>query len=380
MAGRHGRLRDRLRPLLATALLSCAAVLASPAFAEAGTVWLCKPGVEPNPCVMDMRTTVNEPSGGSRVTDEALPADPPVDCFYVYPTVSNQPTPNAFPTRDPELRSIAMYQAARFSSACDVFAPVYRQRTLLALAASRVIPEDPRWSEIAYADVLAAWREYLARDSGGRGVVLIGHSQGTRMLRRLIREEIDPDPVARDRLVGGILLGGDVTVRAGSTVGGDFEHVPLCTSHGQFGCIVAYSTFAEDPPPDSRYGRAEPGYEVACTDPSVLSGTGVPLRALQPSEPFAPGLILAGIAITYMGPPPFALTPWVVPPDRFSGACRRINGAHVLRYEPLPGSRRPHWFPEDTWGTHLVDMNLGLEELVEIVRAQTTSYLAAAAG
>ena len=38
-----------------------------------------------------------------------------------------------------------------------------------------------------YADVLDAWREYLARDNRGRGVVLLGHSQGTRMLRQLLR-------------------------------------------------------------------------------------------------------------------------------------------------------------------------------------------------
>ncbi len=31
-------------------------------------------------------------------------------------------------------------------------------------------------------DVKAAWNDYLARDNKGRGVVLIGHSQGSLIL------------------------------------------------------------------------------------------------------------------------------------------------------------------------------------------------------
>ena len=43
------------------------------------------------------------------------------------------------------------------------------------------------------------------------------------MLRRLIREEIEPSASARRRLVSAVLLGGNVTVRAGSDRGGDFK-------------------------------------------------------------------------------------------------------------------------------------------------------------
>ena len=55
--------------------------------------------------------------------------------------------------------------------------------------------------EQGYEDVVEAWRAYLRRFNHGRGVVLIGHSQGTFVLRRLIREEIDPKASARRRLV-----------------------------------------------------------------------------------------------------------------------------------------------------------------------------------
>ncbi|MDL9947370.1 DUF3089 domain-containing protein [Gordonia sp. ABSL11-1] len=46
---------------------------------------------------------------------------------------------------------------------------------------------------VADRDVLAAWNAYVAQNTG-RGVILIGHSQGAFMLRKLIREQIDPQP------------------------------------------------------------------------------------------------------------------------------------------------------------------------------------------
>jgi hypothetical protein len=346
-----------------------------------------------DPCEIPLDTTIREPGGGERVETPARPPQDarPIDCFYVYPTVSNQPTPNASKSRDPELVSIAKYQAARFSSQCRMFAPIYRQGTIAGLVTADV-QDQKKIRETAYADVAEAWVEYLARHNGGRGVVLIGHSQGTRMLRALIRREIDPRPEQRRLLVGAMLLGGNVTVARGRAVGGDFQHVPVCTRPGQFGCVVAFSTYAEDPPDDSRYGRLDPsepdpmgfptgpGYEVACTDPGQLSGMTGPFGVTVPSEPFAPGAIALLIVQTNGGPPPSAPSTWVQPADRFQGSCRTVNGANVLRYDPVGGSRRPRPAPDDTWGTHIIDVNLGLERQVAIVAAQARRWLGRHAG
>jgi hypothetical protein len=59
----------------------------------------------------------------------------------------------------------------------------------------------------AYGDVRDAWRTYLRKFNRGRGVVLIGHTQGTFMLRELVKREIDRKPAARRRLISGLLLG-----------------------------------------------------------------------------------------------------------------------------------------------------------------------------
>lgn len=343
-----------------------------------GTVWLCHPSIRGNPCEIPLDTTYQRRGGPAKVTTPRRPpsAKRKVDCFYVYPTVSNELGANASLRRSPEVVSIAKYQAARFSQHCRMYAPVYRQSTLANLVLGMV--GLPRQRGPGYADVLAAWRDYLAHDNHGRGVVLIGHSQGSFVLRQLIAEQIEPRRALRKRLVGALLLGGDVVVAKGKRTGGDFDRVPLCSRKGQAGCVVAYSSYAADPTARAAFGNSRelaPGLEVACTDPARLAGRGGrAFAAVQPSEPFAAGLLNLAIAVTYSGRVPTAPTTWVSPPDRFTGGCARINGSHVLRYRPTEGSRRPREFPP-TWGTHVVDVNLGLGNLTRIVKLQTRSWL-----
>ncbi len=118
--------------------------------------------------------------GASTVEHAAVAQDPPIDCFYVYPTVSAQTTPIATLRVDPEEKAVAVNQASRFSQVCRVFAPMYRQATIAAITGSAKAgsgAEVPR--DAGYQDVVTAWRDYLAHDNNGRGVVLIGHSQGS---------------------------------------------------------------------------------------------------------------------------------------------------------------------------------------------------------
>ena len=166
----------------------------------AGSAMQRTPKAEQSP-VLQSALTMTSPS--QRATHTAPPVEAPVDCFYVYPTISAQGTLNADLSVDPELVTIAEQQAARFSSVCRVFAPVYRQVTVSGLIDPRVTPAN---FDLAYADVRRAWSEYLARDNNGRGVVLVGHSQGAAMLTRLVRERIDGDAAARARVVSALLI------------------------------------------------------------------------------------------------------------------------------------------------------------------------------
>ena len=128
------------------------------------TTWLCLPGQEPNPCAGDQTTTVYNPDGTSTTKQPKVPADPKVDCFYVYPTVSDQPTQNANKNPDPPISGIAKYQAQRFSQICDVYAPIYRQRTITGIFNPTTNAAEA--GRIAYGDVLQAWRDYLATTTG----------------------------------------------------------------------------------------------------------------------------------------------------------------------------------------------------------------------
>ena len=251
------------------------------------TSWLCLPGQQPNPCAGDQTTTVFAPDGSSKTTTPKTPHDPKVDCFYVYPTVSDQPAQNANKNPDPPIGGIATYQAQRFSQICNVYAPLYRQRTVLGIF--NPTTNSAEAGAIAYGDVLQAWRDYLANHNKGRGVVLIGHSQGTFHLRKLIAEEIEPKPAESAKLISGLLLGGNVLVKKGSTTGGDFQRTPACTGSTQVGCVVAYSTFNRTPPDNTRFGKYTPpagqpdDKEVLCTNPAALSGGSAPVTTELPS-------------------------------------------------------------------------------------------------
>ena len=137
-----------------------------------------------------------------------------------------------------------------------MFAPVYRQITLAGLLGAVKVTAADRAR--AYQDVRDAWRDYLRNYNHGRGVVLIGHSQGSFVLRELVAKEIDPKPKVRKRLISAVLLGGNVTVKKGKDVGGDFKHVRACRSRSQTGCVVAFSTYGE-PPPGERDLRPHEG-------------------------------------------------------------------------------------------------------------------------
>jgi hypothetical protein len=375
-------------PHTVLALLVVLAGLALAAPARADVVWLCKPGQQDNPCHESLETTVYNDDGSSRVETPARNEDPPIDCFYVYPTVSGQPTINANKNKDDELYAIARYQAARFSTQCKVYAPVYRQTTLLSINAATQEQKE-EGGKIAYGDVKEAWLDYLQHENHGRPFVLIGHSQGTRHLRQLIREQIDPKPEVRSRLVSAILLGGNVLVRKGQRVGGDFAHIPACESAAQLGCVIAYSTFNEPPPSNSRFGRspasdttgagfpAGPDYEVLCTNPASLDANArTPLTSILRSEPF-PGLIGALLVEMYGGPPPSAPTPYLIPNERYSARCEHVADANVLMLESIGSARKLNPSPDPSWGLHLADVNIALGELVGVVGKEAQAVVAA---
>jgi pimeloyl-ACP methyl ester carboxylesterase len=327
-----------------------------------------------DPCTPGLKTTRTSATGAKLGT-----FTPPtlrgrtVDCFYVYPTVSDQKTAVATKHIDPEERSIALYQAARYSSLCRVFAPMYRQVTLAALFGGTATNAD---RAVGYRDVSDAWHDYLKRYNHGRGVILIGHSQGSFVLRQLIARRIDGRPAAR-RLISAVLLGGNVTVKPGSDVGGDFKHVPACRSSSQLRCVIAFSTYNDTPPPNALFGRAPAGLQVLCTNPAALGGGTGRLDTILPSAPFAPSSTLGKVTPGIGYPAVKASTPWVESAGVYRASCSDEGGASVLRISPAAtGAPQLKPLPDATWGLHLADANIALGNLVRVVNRQARRYIA----
>lgn len=87
---------------------------------------------------------------------------------------------------------------------------------------------------LAYADLRAAFRTFVARHNGGRPFILASHSQGTMHAVRLVQEEVLGTPL-QDRLVVAYLIGGYVPADFGD-IG-----LPVCDDARQTGCVVSWN-------------------------------------------------------------------------------------------------------------------------------------------
>jgi hypothetical protein len=355
-----------------------------------GDDWLCRPGRQ-DACAVDLSTTVVSADG--KMTIEKWAADPnaPVDCFYVYPTVSMDPGGNSDMNPGPEEKGVVYVQFARFGSKCRLYAPIYRQVTITALGAAMSGKPIPMDRALAYNDVLDAWNYYLEHDNHGRGVVLIGHSQGANVLMQLIKREIDGNPV-QSRMISAMLLGANVPVPKGKDVGGAFQHVPLCHAASQTGCVITYVSFraTAPPPPSTQFGKVPgEGMIAACTNPAALAGGSGELHAylrthgsgLVPGAEAVPGPWLkSGDPVT---------TPFVSLPGMLTAECLDNPGASYLAItiHADPAGPRATDIGGDIvaggqvladWGLHLLDVNLAMGNLLDLVGQQSKAYLSAA--
>ncbi len=365
----------RTRGLLLALMVAVFAACVAAAPAGAKTVWLCFPGKKPDPCTPGLSTTVYSPTLKKlRVVHPKAVKRPPIDCFYVYPTVSDQKTGNANLHIDLEEKSIALYQAARYSQYCRVFAPMYRQVTLngIGLGTTTTKPN----AKLALDDVLAAFHTYLTRYNHGRGFVLIGHSQGSFVLRSLIAKAVDRKPAVRRRLLSAILMGGNVLVKTGKGIGGDFKHIPACRSKTQLGCVIAFSTFDAPVPSDSLFGRSSvAGESVLCTNPAALAGGSALVTPIFPSAPFDPqSTLTAGIALLGLTQP-MPNTVWTTEPGAYRAQCSSADGANVLQITAQGGAQTAKPSPTPEWGLHLLDANIALGNLIAIVKAETGAFV-----
>lgn len=384
-------MKFRIRDALVTTLF-----LAAPAFCQTlqpndyndPKAWLCRPD-RLNACNADMTATIVAADG--TFTRETWQADStaPIDCFYVYPTVSTDPAPTSDMTADAAELNVIRQQFARFASKCRPYAPLYRQVTLAGLR-TRLAGGGgggvlSRGSQ--YDDVRDAWNHYLEHDNKGRGFVLVAHSQGSFILDELIRREIDGKPI-QARMVSAILLGATLAVPRGKDVGGSFQHIPLCHSATQTSCVITYVSFRSTvpPPANTRFGKvSDPNMIAACTNPAALAGGSGELHAYLSAD----GQTIVGTTPPkpWVSPERPAGAPWVIVPGLLTAQCKSNENATYLevtvrgnpsdpRTDDIIGDLNAGGQILADWGLHLVDFNVAMGNLVDIVEQQAKTWLA----
>ena len=369
-------------------LIAAAAALAAvPAFAQPArpapvdyskaSSWLCLPG-NPDVCSAPLATVALNPDGYGSVGRSVVASNPPLDCFYVYPTVSRDNGLNSDLNMAEEIAT-ASAQAARFSSVCKVYAPKYRQMTVGAIVAFAAGQDVTAAAVTAYGDVVAAWRDYLANRNQGRPFVLIGHSQGTLHLIQLIAREIETKPDVARRMKLAILPGYNVMVPQGKLAGGDFKKTPLCSKPRESGCVIAWTSYRENnvPPAGALFGlAAQPGMTVACVNPAHPGSKG--WARLDSYWPARSGYAIPGGPIRWSseGDPP---APWLRAQGLNSGRCVNDGqrGYFAVRTNADPKDKRTDRVGGEVgigglfipaWGMHLADMSLVQGDLIRLVK------------
>ena len=238
---------------------------------------------------------------------------------------------------------------------------------------------------LAYNDVLDAWNYYLKHDNNGRGVVLVGHSQGSGVLARLIAAEIDGKPV-QSQLISALLLGTNLAVPKGKDVGGAFKSIPLCRASDQTGCALAYVSFRSNvpPPANSRFGKVSgDGMMAACVNPAALKGGSAKMHAYLSNSTAAATMPAPRQWVTPAQP---IETPFVSAPGLLSGECVDRDGFSYLqitvnanpqdpRADDIAGDVVREGKVATDWGLHLIDANVAMGDLVRLVSKQAKAYV-----
>jgi hypothetical protein len=339
--------------------------------------WLCRPDIEgeENACSGDLSATIVFADGSTQLELYEETDNPEVDCFYVYPTVSNDQSVNS--DLEPGIEGPVTYiQAARYRSACKMFAPVYRQFTSAALS-SALAGEDIDFeaaAAMAYNDVLDAFKYFVA-NADGRGFVLIGHSQGSSHLIRLIQQEVESQPYLAERMISAHLIGILVELPLDAELGATFQTTPPCDFDNATGCFVNYSSFRRNAPPTPELGffgiTADPDTRAACTHPVDLGAGTLTLDAyFSPFQlnPYNDSALNDAIS-----------TPFTKLPGLIQGECIEEEGRGYLaisvdadpddpRIDDVGNDSRPGW------GLHGIDVGLAQGDLVKLAHRQVDEW------
>ena len=333
-------------------------------------MWVCLPGRSGDACNHDLSATEIRADGSRSLVPLQVARQPAVDCFYVYPTVDmSLGASNHDNFSDAKaILAVANAQAAQFGQVCALYVPFYRQVSIGTYIWGK--DREEQGLEVAYSDVADAFLHYMGSYNHGRKVVLIGHSQGSEMVVRLLRDYFDRDPLLRQRLLIAMPIGGTLQTPLGKTSGATFQHLPYCTRAGETGCVVAYNSYRQHSGSFQHIEEAAPGNEMICVNPASVANPGrsVFLQTTVPQK--GPLGTIDGVT-----------TPFVLYRDLYSARCAYDGAYHYLEITQAadPGKlRKPPmditgWSWGTKMGTHVGDIQFSQGDLIELIRARAAA-------
>ncbi len=315
--------------------------------------WVCRPDLASDACRGDLSTTVLAPTGERTIEPHAA-RDNDIDCFYIYPTVdlSLLPGNHVDFSNLAKIRAAASAQIARFSEVCNIYAPLYRQATIATYFSTK--GDQHHFFEVAYSDLAAAFAGYRAR-AGNRRFVLIGHSQGSQMAARLLRDVIEPDPALRSRLLVAMPIGFTVDVPDHVKTGGTFQRLAACERPEDTGCVISYLSIADGDKPNKLTNKVPEHHHAMCVNPALGETLG---------ESVFPTSGMAGITTPYVAVKGFYRAHCTLDPDGRNYLAIGLVGA--------PGDQRPQLLDLGKsmggLGLHKYDLQFTQGDLIEQIR------------
>ncbi len=163
----------------------------------------------------------------------------PVDIFYIYPTAYYSPTNwnqalDFKPTLQRTLKYSVRKQLYIFKDLGNVYAPIYRQANLYAFIDNKGNGEKA--INLAYNDIKNAFDYYIKNINKHKPFILVGHSQGSLIILRLL-EEYQYTKIL-NRMIVAYAVGWPLTKNY-------LEKNPklkVCKDSCQTGCIISWNT------------------------------------------------------------------------------------------------------------------------------------------
>ena len=171
-----------------------------------------------------------------------------VDTLYVYSTVYfdssfEEGAPDYAALDNPEMLLGALGEyatnASVYEDSTNVFVPYYRQAGMrYANEVSKTGNIDAVLSGISYDDMSAALDYYFEKCNNGRPFIIAGHSQGSALVRYILKNYFKKHPEYYERMVAAYAIGYSITKE-------DLEsnpHMKFATGESDTGVIISWHT------------------------------------------------------------------------------------------------------------------------------------------